>query len=203
MTENLFDTLSRFGAAQLQGINAKAVPRVTAHLMVATAFFTGATIQLAGRQRLPKSVYLPALQRYLTSTFGLPERNAAGLVESNARLYKRYVLIENIYNQGWQAGKAWSERDGQEASALGPLLDRYRDLSMSTLGREGIKEKAVAASPEVEEIAAEAAVPQAAPKRASRRWLWWLLLLGAAAAAVYHYLGFGHLYQRLLSLVHP
>lgn len=185
-TEELFDTLSRFGKDQLKGINASDIPQVTAHLMVATAFFTGAAIQLASRDRLPKSVYLPALHRYLTHTFGLPERNAAGLVESNARLYTRYVLIENIYNQGWQAGKAWREIDGQGASALLPLLQRYHDLSMATLDREGIKKKPVATR-EVEEIAAVEPAPQAASKRASRRWLWSLLLLAVIAAAAYHY----------------
>jgi hypothetical protein len=184
--EKLFDALSRFGKLQLHGINARDIPQVTAHLMVATAFFTGAAIQLASRQHLPKSVYLPALQRYLTHTFGLPERNAAGLVESNARLYKRYVLIENIYNQGWQAGKEWQEKNGKAASALTPLLRRYRDLSMSTLGVEGIKKK-TAATREVEDIAAAAPVPQAAPQRASRLWLWWLLLLAVTAAGAYYY----------------
>lgn len=184
--EELFDTLSRFGAVQLQGINPSNIPKVTAHLMVATAFFTGAAIHLASRDRLPKSVYLPALTRYLTRIFGLPERNAAGLVESNARLYKRYVLIESIYNQGWQAGKVWREIDGQSASALAPLLRRYHDLSMSTLDREGIKKKA-AATPEVEDIAAVKPAQPTAPKRASRLWLWLLLLLAAATAAAYHY----------------
>lgn len=192
-TEELFDALSRFGTRQLEGANARGIPQVTAHLMVATAFFTGAVIQLASRQRLPKSVYLPALHRYLTHTFGLPERNAVGLVESNARLYQRYVLIENIYNQGWQASKAWQEKPGEAVSTLGPLLRRYRDLSMSTLGLEGIKEKRVA-TPEVEEIAAVEPAPRATPKRASRRWLLWLLLVAVAAAGAYHYFGIGYFY---------
>lgn len=195
-TENLFDSLNAFGKIQLEGTNAKRIPQVTAHLMVATAFFTGATIQLASRRRLPKSVYLPALQRYLAHTFGLPERNAAGLVESNARLYKRYVLIENIYNHGWEAGKAWQEIDGRGASALAPLLQRYRDLSMATLGVEGIKEKPDV-TPEIQEIAAVEPAPQAMPKRASRRWLWWLLLVAAMLATAYHYFGIEYFYGLL------
>jgi hypothetical protein len=184
-SDALFETLTRFGDHQLRGIKARDIHRVTAHLMVATVFFTGATIQLASRRRLPKAVYFPALQRYLSHTFGVPDKNAAGLVESNARLYKRYQLIENIYNQGWRAAKAWQDGDEQGSSLLEPLLRRYHDLSMSTLGREGVKAQPVA-TPEVEEVAAAPPPPTPAPKR-GRGWLVWLslLLLGAAAAAYY------------------
>jgi hypothetical protein len=193
MTENtpsgdLFETLTRFGENQLHDIKARDIHRVTAHLMVATVFFTGATIQLAARRRLPKAVYFPALQRYLSHTFGMPDKNAAGLVESNARLCKRYRLIENIYNQGWRAAKAWQDGDEQGSSMLVPLLRRYHDLSMSTLGREGVKAQPVA-TPEVEEVAAVAPAPPPAPTRAWGRLVWLsLLLLGAAAAAAYYWL---------------
>jgi hypothetical protein len=195
-TDKLREQLTQFGQSQLGNLKPAQIAGITAHLVVSVAFFTGAIIYLASMRGIKKSHYLPALQDYLSDTFGLPANHAVGLVESNARLYKRYNLIENIYKQGWQTAQAWNNTPSQVTPQLESLLQEHKDLSMSALSLEGIKEEK-AAPKEVEEIA-----PMPEPVIEAKRpfpWVrvvWLLVLLGSSVGAYYwresilRYLGF-------------
>lgn len=181
-TEKLQQQLKQFGQTQFGTRKPAEIAGTTAHLIMSVAFFTGATIQLASMRGMKKADYLPALQDYLSETFKLPAKNAAGLIESNARLFKRYKLIDSIYKKGWQTAQAWSNKEAVNAQ-LDALLQKHKDLNMSALNVEGIKEEKVAPV-EVEEI-----IPTPEPVVVERpgfpwgRVLWLIVLLGGAAAA--------------------
>lgn len=180
------EQLDAFSRHQLTSLKPSEINRITTHLMITTSFFTGATIYLAGKCQAPKPVYLKGLKNLLMNTFGMAEKNAAGLIESNARMYKRFTLIENAYNQGWQSAKSWVTSPSSSDKALYSLLQQHHDLSMSNLSIEGIKENKSAPA-EIEEIAhvEMAPVPEKAPSR--RLWpvLLWLILLTLLSSIIY------------------
>jgi hypothetical protein len=184
-TDKLREQLNQFGQSQLNSLKPAQIASITAHLVLSVAFFTGATIYLASMRGTKKSHYLPALQNYLSDTFGLPADHAVGLVESNARLYKRYTLIENIYKQGWQTAQAWNNTPNEVIPQLEALLQEHKDLSMSALNVDGIKEEK-AAPKEIEEI-----IPTPEPKTKAKpsfpwgRVVWLSVFLAAAVGAYY------------------
>lgn len=149
--------LEAFCRKQLARQRPQDITRVTTHLILSTAFLTGATIHLAKARQIAKPVYLAALKKVLSDTFRLADKNADGLIESNARMYKHYKLIENIYNSGWRSAQAWLEHPQQGGDELNALLQQYHNLAMTDLGIEGVKQKP-AAAPVAEAPAAPAAV---------------------------------------------
>jgi hypothetical protein len=184
-SEDVAAQLTAFGQAQLASLRTRDITDTTVHLILTVAFFTGATIQFASRHKLPKSRYLPALQDFLASTFGLDGKHAAGLVESNTRLYKNYTLIEQVYNSGWRSAQDWTQDKQQATDALQALLKKYRNLSMADLGIEGVKEKAPA--PITVEISTkpEPVATTASVTKPPRRLLPWLIVLTLLGVAVY------------------
>jgi len=178
------DQLAQFGDTQLTELSTRDICASTVHLILATAFFTGAAIGLAKSLKTPKKIYLASLQRFLETHFGLSGDNAQGMVESNARLYKRYILIEKIYNAGMQAARDWQPDTDGNTSALKTLLTKYQTLNMSGLNIEGIKETKPAPV-EIETIAQVEPAPVAltSPPRWGGRlfWLIFVLLLGLLA----------------------
>lgn len=143
--EDLTQHLTTFSRSTLTHLKPADISRTTTHLIIATAYFTGALLCLARQQQTAKPVYLMALRDFLMQTFRLAAPNAQGLIESNARLCRRYVLLENTYNAGWQSASAWLQQPGRDDPTLKALLDRYQNLGMSELGREGIKPEPVKA----------------------------------------------------------
>ena len=155
------------------------------HLIFSTAFFTGASIGIAKQLKTPKRIYLASLTHLLEKHFGLSADNAAGMIESNARLYKRYTLIEKIYNAGWQSAINWQQDPSRRDTQLKSLLAQYHSLSMSNLNVEGIKEQ-IAAPPEVEVIAPmEPAITITIAKPRWGRRIFWLLFISLLALAGY------------------
>jgi hypothetical protein len=176
-TNPLAEQFQQFGKAQLAEVSTRDLRDSTVHLILATAFFTGAAIGMAKLSDAPRKIYLRTLRIFLEKRFGLNADHATGLVESNARLYKRYVLIERIYNAGLLAANDWCKHDGSPADELNLLLKKYHDLSMSGLGIEGTKEQKIA-PPEVEAIAkVEAPVVIAPPPTRWGRRLFLLMLI--------------------------
>jgi hypothetical protein len=183
--DRLSQQLTRFGDRQLAGLSPRTICQSTAHLILTTAFFTGATIGLAKSCQTSKQDYLAVLQQFLAERFGLSSHNAAGMIESNARLYKKYKLIENIYHSGWRSAEHWQQRDDKPDGTLASLLAQHHDLSMSQLHIEGTKEQPVAPA-EVEEVIPVEATPEIVTTDKPRgRWLRWLLLLAISTAVVY------------------
>jgi len=184
------DQLDQFGAAQLAGVSTHDIHTSTIHLILSTVFFTGAAIGMAKQSNTPQKTYLSILCAFLENNFGLNSDKASGMIESNARLYKRYVLIEKIYNAGWAAARDWNQESGKQNDELKALLNQYRDLSMSDLSIEGTKEQVVAAPVEVEKIVATASQPvvEETPTRWKRKALLITLLAligGATYAALF------------------
>lgn len=168
VAEKFSAQLHAFSHSQLAKLKPAEINRITSHQMIATAFFSGATLFFARQLQAQKAVYMAALKQLLMTDFGLAEKNAAGLIESNARLYKRYRLIENAFNSGWQSAQGWTLAPEQGEPSLHALLKKYHDLSMSNLHIEGIKEPKDARVV-VEEIVETVATPAAAH---GRRPLW-------------------------------
>jgi len=181
------DQLCAFAEYQLGTLSTRDICASTVHLILATAFFTGAAIGLAKALKAPKKTYLASLRTLLQDRFGLSADNAVGLIESNARLYKRYVLIEQIYSAGLQAAQHWTSQSDAPKTALTDLLQRYRDLSMSGLNVEGVKQPKPAPAP-VESItnADIQPAPTPPPPRWGRRlaWLLFFSLLGLLVAGL-------------------
>lgn len=185
----LSQQLEQFGKSQLAGISARKICDTTVHLILTTAFFTGASIGLAKATKAPKKAYITALQELLKQNFGLSEKNAAGMIETNARMYKRYKLIDKIYNAGWHAAQSWLKNNHETDDALKSLLEEYRDLNMSGINVEGIKEEKAVTPPEVEIIAhVEPVHTPPPPRRWGRLVFWLLLILTIEAAAAYFWL---------------
>jgi hypothetical protein len=184
-SEQFSQQLAQFGKNQLADISTRKICNTTVHLILATAFFTGASIGLAKATRAPKKAYITALQQLLEENFGLSEKNAAGMVAANARLYKRYKLIEKIYNAGWQAAQSWVKNNDETGNTLKALLEEYHDLDMSSINIDGTKEEKTAPPPEVEAIAHVEPVHIAPPRRWGRLVFWLLLILTIEAAAAY------------------
>lgn len=142
-THPFADQLEQFAEHQLSGVSMRDIHASTVQLLLSTVFFTGAAIAIARRADTPKKIYLPALRRFMTEHFGLSDERAAGMIESNARLYKRYVLIEKVYHAGWAAASCEPPADPRTASELKALLNKYQDLGMSGLNIEGTKQQAI------------------------------------------------------------
>ncbi|MDT8384438.1 MAG: hypothetical protein RRB22_08485 [Gammaproteobacteria bacterium] len=135
--------LQQFAEHQLSGVSMRDIHASTVQLLLSTVFFTGAAIAIARRADTPKKIYLPVLRRLLIDRFGLSDERAAGMIESNARLYKRYVLIEKVYHAGWTAASDPRPADAQAATELKALLKKYQDLGMSGLNIEGTKQQSI------------------------------------------------------------
>jgi len=183
------EKLAQFGDLQLAELSTRDVCASTVHLILATAFFTGAAIGLATPLKANKKTYLASLCDFLENHFGLSAENAAGMVESNARLYKRYVLIEKIYNAGAQAALGWHKDSTIQDPTLKNLLMQYQTLNMSGLNIEGVKEPKPTPV-EIETIAHIEPVPEVVT-RSPRwgRWLFWGLLI-----VLFGLVGFGLLF---------
>ena len=193
--------LEQFGEAQLAGLSTRDICASTVHLILSTAFFIGAAIAIAKPLKASKTIYLASLREFLEKHFGLSAKNAAGMIESNARLYKRYTLIENIYNAGVRSAIDWCEDPRIRDNRLKGLIAQYHDLSMSGLNIEGIKEPVVAPV-EVEAIihVEPAVVIPVAEPRWGRR-LFWLVLFGLIASASYFVLFPEHIPPQLVELL--
>lgn len=176
--------LNQFGESQLTGIATQDIRKSTVHLILTTAFFSGAAMSMAKLSDTSKRSYLNALTDFLAQHFGLSTENASGLIESNARLYKRYVLIEKTYNAGWQSARHWHQQPDTQNDSLKTLLKQYQDLSMSGLNIEGIKKQQ--AAPVEVEIAAPTA-PEPIIETPATRWkaklalITFIALIGAIA----------------------
>lgn len=163
---------------QLAELSTRDICASTVHLILVTSFFTGAAIGLAKPLKADKKKYLASLRDFLESRFGFSARNAEGMVESNARLYKRYRLIEKIYNAGAKAALDWHRDPASGDPTLKALLTQYQTLSMSDLNIDGIKEPTKPAPVEAEAIAPVEVVPEVVSP--SPRWgrrLMWLLIM--------------------------
>jgi len=181
---DLSTQLRQFADAQLHSITPGKITRVTVHLILTTAFFSGALLSFAKAQKRRKADYLPILIDFLADTFSLSHENAAGMVESNARMYKRYVLVETIYQQGWEAAQQWPQDKAANSDKLCAILHRYQQLSMSGLNIDGIKEIPQAPT----EVEALIPVIESAAVARKCHWPWWLaLLLLAASLAIYFF----------------
>ncbi|MDX2465143.1 MAG: hypothetical protein QNK31_11620 [Porticoccus sp.] len=184
------DQLEKFSEAQLAEVSIHDIQASTVHLILTTVFFTGATIGIAKQSNTPKKIYLSILGTFLENRFGLNSERASGMIESNARLYKRYVLIEKIYNAGWKAARSRNQQTDKKSDELKTLLKKYQDLIMSALSLEGTKEQVVAAPVEVEKIVITASQPvvEETPTRWKRKALIITLLAligGATYAALF------------------
>lgn len=180
ISDPLTEPLKQFGEAQLAEISTHDLRASTVHLILATAFFTGATIGMAKLRNIPRKAYLRTLRIFLERRFGLNADHASGMIESNARLYKRYVLVERIYNAGWLAGTEWCKQGKVQGNELKLLLDKYPDLSMSGLNVEGTKEQTptpveVEDRVETKSVTKESVAPP--PTRWGRTLLLMLLLI--------------------------
>jgi hypothetical protein len=183
--DRLSQQLTRFGDSQLAELSPRSICQSTAHLILATAFFSGAVVGLAKSCQASKQDYLAVLQQFLAERFGLSAQNAGGMIESNARLYKKYKLIENIYHDGWRGAADWLQQGDKPGETLASLLAKHHDLSMSQLHIEGTKEQTVV-PPAVEEVIPVAPTTEVVTAdKPRRRWLRWLLFLAVAATVAY------------------
>ena len=190
ISDKFSNQLDSFGREQMAGLKSAEITRTTTHLILATAFFTGAILFLANHHGIPKPRCLKILITFLARTFGLAEQNASGLIASNARMYKRYTLIENIYKAGWKSAKARVQEQSSELS-LKSLLTRYHDLGMSNLSIEGIKaETTVKESSPPTPVPAEEPVLETEPASCSLTTILIrvviVMLLGAVVYVYYH-----------------
>jgi hypothetical protein len=174
-SDPLTDALKQFGEVELANISASDLRASTVHLILATTFFTGALMGMAKLNNVPRPVYLRTLRIFFERRFGLNADHASGMIESNARLFKRYVLIERVFNAGRLAGLEWQKQGKVQGNELKLLLDKYPDLSMSGLNVEGTKEpKAPEPKPEPV-VTVKTVTPQ--PESPPTRWGRTLLLL--------------------------
>jgi hypothetical protein len=196
------DRLKQFGETQLAGIATHDIQKSTVHLILTTTFFTGAAMGMAKLSDTPQKAYLNSLHVFLEERFGLSTDNAAGLIQSNARLYKRYVLIEKIYSAGWESARDWCQQAETQSDSLKTLLKQYQDLSMSGLSIEGIKEQKVSTPVEVEKIIATAS--QGAVEQTPTHWkraIFLIILLVLFGGATYAAL-FTNLFSTLGPVLH-
>lgn len=183
------DQLNQFGESQLANVSAHDLHTSTVQLLLATVFFTGAAISIAKVTNTPRNTYHPLLRIFLQNNFGLSAERATGMIESNARLYKRFVLIERIYHAGWNAARDWnpasSNQSDDQNNTLKELLKKYHNLSMSELNIEGTKEQLIE-PPKAEVIpAAEPEVVIVTPPSQWRRNLVLILLVVLISAVTY------------------
>ena len=190
--------LEQFGEAQLADVSTHDINTSTAQLLLTTVFFTGAAISMAKQLNTPKKTYLATLRTFFEDRFGLSNDRASGMIESNARLYKRFVLIEKTYHAGWNAAQAWGQQTDGKNNELKELLKKYHNLSMSELNIEGTKEQ-IAAHPEVE--ATPSAEPETEKVMPPNRWWLKVLLtvLFALICGLLYVLFFTDLFPELLA----
>jgi len=202
LTTQLTAQLDQFGKAQLTEVSTRDLRASTVHLILATAFFTGAAIGMAKLSDTPRKVYLRVLRIFLEKRFGLNADHATGLVESNARLYKRFVLIELIYNAGWLSASEWCKHPDTPNDELKLLLTKYKDLSMTGLNIEGTKQKATAPADIEHSVAVEKPLLVATTPTRSRRNTLLVLLIVLFASIGYLVFYTDHL-SSLLPVLKP
>lgn len=137
------DQLNQFGESHLANVSAHDIHSSTVQLLLATVFFTGAAISIAKITDTPRKNYHPLLRTFLEKNFRLSADRAEGMIESNARLYKRFVLIEKIYHAGWNAARDWKPGSNKHSDTLKALLKKHSNLSMSELNIEGTKQQVI------------------------------------------------------------
>lgn len=141
---------------------------------------------MAKQSNTAKKIYLSTLHIFLENHLGLNSEKAAGMIKSNARLYKRYVLIEKIYKAGWKAAGNWNQQTDDKNGELKSLLKKYQNLSMTDLSLEGTKEQKVV-PPEVAPV--EPSIPTkviiAPPSTHWRRTVLLLILLAEVIGVAY------------------
>ncbi|MFQ5470019.1 MAG: hypothetical protein ACE5EH_06870 [Gammaproteobacteria bacterium] len=135
------ELFTQFADNQLASIKLAFITQSTASMILACSYFAGALRYFYENQTVSPDEYFSTLEALLMDRFKMNSVNASGLIESNERLFNKYQYIENIYNYGWSTAKAWLNDEGNETDNLFDLHERYKRLSMSDLGIEGIKEK--------------------------------------------------------------
>lgn len=184
-TTSFADQLEQFSEHQLAGVSLHGISTSTVQLLLTTIFFTGAAISLAKQSNTDNKTYRATLRLFLENHFGLSTNRASGMIESNARLYKRFVLIERAYQAGWDAIRNDNNKAGNGNNELKALLKKYQNLSMSDLNSEGTKEQAVVP----EEIEATPSIEPKAlvvePPSHLRRNILLILLIILACSAGY------------------
>ncbi len=187
-SDQLIEQMSQFGATQLIGLRPGNISQSTIHLILTTAFFTGAIIHLNKPLGASKKEYLHALTEFLAEKFKISNKNAKGSVESNARLYKRFILIEKCFNHGWAAAQSWGSNTPNTEDSLESLLKQYQDIGMSDLSVEGVKEETITPPPVVKTITHVEPAPASRHKikpRKSGRPFFWLTLMAIATTVTY------------------
>lgn len=148
--DGLYQQLMGFGKLQFSNLDKDQLSESTANITAMISFLVGAIYALAKKGGHEDFDHAPVLQRYIMAKFKMPERNALGVIESNARMYQKYTYLENAYNEGYQAAMAWCDDETAQPQALGQFLKKHKDVSMSNLSAQGIKADAEVA--EVESV---------------------------------------------------
>jgi hypothetical protein len=174
-TPPLTQQLKQFGSQQIANISVRDLRASTVHLILAIAFFTGAATAMAKASKTPRKTYLRVLRIFLEKNLGINADHAEGMIESNTRLYQRYVLIERVYNAGLLASTG-----NTQGNELKLLVEKYHDLSMTGLNIEGVKDKPK--KPRVVEnladtIKIEPLAPSATTSKRKRSLLLFILML--------------------------
>lgn len=201
-TPSFAGLLKQFGDTQLSGVASRDIHTSTAHLILATVFFTGASIGLAKQAKASKKTYLDTLAKFFENHFGINGEKATGMVESNARLYKRYMLIEKVYTAGWEAARDWYQDPNVQSDELKSLLKKYKDLSMSDLSIEGTKEQKVAPA-EIEAIIPVASEPVVIETPSHSRRTVLLFILLAEIVCVAYFSLFTNVLESLFTVIGP
>lgn len=183
--DNFTQQLDAFCRQQVALLQASDITKITTHLIITAAFFTGAAIYFSKACKVSKAVYLSAVKNILMENFNLAAENAEGLLESNSRMYKRYMLIEKIYKLGWKAAQIWQKNPDAGSNTLSKLLKKYQNLSMSDLAIEGVKE--AIPIPAAEKTYTQTKTVTKAGRKTSkphRAVLLWLLMTALMAATL-------------------
>lgn len=172
-TDSLGEQLTSFGHHEFSAVGIGEIAQSTAAMVCACSFIAGGLKYFAVQTKASKEEYFRVLSRYIAETFNMTMDNAFGFVESNERLFHKYLLIEKAYRLGYTAAQDDSGDDDHEHVHFKNFYERYQHVTMSDLDIEGINIRPTEAYG-----LGGLGIARRAWKRRSRfkRTLFWLLL---------------------------
>ena len=137
-SESLYKRLQAFGKGQFEYIDQEQFKSNSANLTASISFLTGAIRAMAEHEDLEDYDTVQVLQRYIMAKFNMPRPNARGVIESNQRLAKKYVFLEDAFREGREAATAWCQDENTPLLHLNDFLRQHDDITMSDLGKKGV-----------------------------------------------------------------
>lgn len=139
--DNVSGLLVSFAQSQLASVDREIIYESLIIEQLVCAFFWGAEAQLRKQSQPDHEQCQLDLLTVITDACNAGEFQAIELINSIEELASKYYFFENIALQGEAAADKWLGCEDVDDDALRDLIEKYKNVTMSELGIEGLSEK--------------------------------------------------------------